>query len=275
MDRLPGRGEYISGGLSCLAGGHKPANLHQWGPGVRDVYALHYVIGGFGTFETGGAAYRLGPGDSFVIFPGREVYYYPDLLDPWEYVWNEFAGEEARRLLALAALEPEQPVAFATSAEYDSELELGRLFHTSWSPGTKPFERLRTDAGLRLLLSHYAERYARDDEEATDYVRVAKTYIERNYWNSSLTVQEIAGAVKIERSYLFRLFKEATGCSVSAYLVRFRIERACELLRGGELSVQSVAYSVGYRDPLHFSKTFKKVASVSPTAYRSLHASPH
>ncbi|OWR30443.1 AraC family transcriptional regulator [Saccharibacillus sp. O23] len=271
MDRLPGRGEYVSGGLSCLAGGHKPANLHQWGPGVRDVYALHYIVEGFGTFETGGAAYRLGPGDSFVIFPGCEVYYYPDLLDPWEYVWNEFAGEEARRLLALAAFEPEHPVAVATLAAPD----LGSLFHTSWSPGVKPFERLRTDAGLRLLLSHYAERYARHEEEATDYVRVAKTYVERNYWNSSLTVQEIAGAAKIERSYLFRLFKEATGRSVSAYIAGVRIERACELLRGGDLSVQSVAYSVGYGDPLHFSKTFKKAVSVSPTAYRALHASPH
>jgi len=272
---MSGQGEYSSRGLSCLAGGHKLPNLHQWGPGVRDVYALHYIVGGHGTFETGGAAYRLGPGDSFVIFPGCEVYYYPDLLDPWEYVWNEFAGEEARRLLALAALEPEYPVALATSAGPSSDFDLGRLFHTSWSPGTKPFERLRTDAGLRLLLSHYAERYARDGEEATDYVQVAKTYIERNYWNSSLTVQEIVNAAKIERSYLFRRFKEATGCSVSAYIARFRMERACELLITADLSIQSIAYSVGYQDPLHFSKMFKKAVSVSPTAYRALHASPH
>ncbi|OWA35058.1 AraC family transcriptional regulator [Saccharibacillus sp. O16] len=258
-------GEYLPGGLSCLAGGRKPPNLHQWGPGVRDVYALHYIISGRGILETGGSAYALGPGDSFVIFPGLEVFYYPDRLDPWAYVWNEFAGEEARHLLVLASLEPHHPVVYATAAEPDLEA----FFHPSWSPGIQAYERLRTDAGLRLLLSHYIERYTAAVDGQTDYVGIASTYMQRNYWRSTLTIQEVVQAAKIERSYLFRLFKQAMGCSLSSYLLRLRIERACELLRTSEVSIQSIAYSVGYHDPLHFSKTFKKVTCQSPSAYRA------
>ncbi|WKL05081.1 AraC family ligand binding domain-containing protein [Paenibacillus amylolyticus] len=93
-----------------ISGGHKPANAHQWGPGVRDVYALHYIIRGQGTLETGGRVFRLVTGESFIIFPQKEIYYYPDPQDPWEYVWVEFSGEDAGRLLGLTQLSEVQPV---------------------------------------------------------------------------------------------------------------------------------------------------------------------
>lgn len=63
-----------------ISGGHKPVNLHQWGPGVRDVYALHYIIRGQGTLETGGQHFRLGAGESFIIFPQRRSITTPTLL---------------------------------------------------------------------------------------------------------------------------------------------------------------------------------------------------
>lgn len=54
--------------LYFISGGHKPANAHQWGPGVRDVYALHYIIRGQGTLETGGRVFRLVTGKALSYF---------------------------------------------------------------------------------------------------------------------------------------------------------------------------------------------------------------
>lgn len=263
MEQMYAVNSYALSSLSFLAGGYKPANQHRWGPGIRDVYALHYIISGRGTLETRGAVFQIGAGESFIIFPQTEVYYYPDPEDPWEYVWNEFTGEEARRLLAMTKLEEDRPVVGAAPEE------LQQFFHIAWNPGVQPFERLRLDARLRLLLSCYLEFYPSGEAAPTDYVRMAKTYIERNYWKASLKASEIANAVSIERSYLFRLFKEATGQPVSGYITWFRIQRARELLKSSGLSVQSVAYSIGYHDPLHFSRVFKKATSHSPTAYRN------
>lgn len=125
---------------------------------------------------------------------------------------------------------------------------------------------------MRLLLSYYMEHYPKEPQvDAKDYVWLARKYIEQNYWKPTLTVTEIVKAVNLERSYLFRLFKAATGKSVLEYITSCRIERACELLKTSGLPIQSVAYSVGYNDPLYFSKVFKKATSHTPTAYMTLY----
>ncbi|OMF40248.1 helix-turn-helix transcriptional regulator [Paenibacillus amylolyticus] len=252
--------------LYFISGGHKPANPHQWGPGVRDVYALHYIIRGQGTLETGGRVFRLVTGESFIIFPQKEIYYYPDPQDPWEYVWVEFNGEDAGRLLGLTQLSEVQPVVTV------SPETLQPFFHLAWNAGASSYELLRADARLRLLLSYYMEHYPKEPQvDAKDYVWLARKYIEQNYWKPTLTVTEIVKAVNLERSYLFRLFKAATGKSVLEYITHCRIERACELLKTSGLPIQSVAYSVGYNDPLYFSKVFKKSTSHTPTEYMTLH----
>jgi AraC-like DNA-binding protein len=204
-----------------------------------------------------------------LIFPNNEVYYYPDEEDPWEYVWIEFQGDEAEQLLAMTELTPIQPIVPV------SPVNLEPLYKQVDIPRSQPYEQLRADAKLHLLLSYYMEYYpSATTRDATDYVSLALAYMERNYWKSTLTVMDIVGAVNIDRSHLFRLFKEATGMSVSAYLSAYRIHRACELLQSSRLSIKSIAYSVGYKDQLYFSKRFKEATSHTPSEYATLHGAP-
>ncbi|SDB84076.1 AraC-type DNA-binding protein [Pelagirhabdus alkalitolerans] len=242
--------------------GHKPANAHKWGPGVRDVYAMHYIIKGKGVFSTRKDTFHLEAGDSFIIFPYMEIYYYPDAEDPWEYVWVEFNGEEAMRLLEQTTLSIDRPIALK------SPKCLKSLFEITENDPMKPFVKARCDAKLRMLLSYYMEYYPRKTHASQiDYVEQAKQFIHHHYWKNTLRVSDIVDAVNIERSYLFRLFKDATGLSISSYLTSYRVEQACELLSSSDLSIKSVAYSVGYKDPLYFSRVFKKTVSQTPSAY--------
>lgn len=256
---------YSNSHLTCALSGYKPPNLHKWGPGVRDIYALHYIVSGKGTLETQNMVFSLNPGDSFVIFPHTEVFYYPDPQDPWEYVWIEFRGEEAERLLAMTSMEPNHPVVV------ESPINMVSLFPVSNQGYAHPYEKLRAEGRLRTLLSYYMEYYPRESE-AMDYVELAKEYIENNFWRTNLSVADIVKAVKLERSYMFRLFKESAGMSLSKYLAAYRIQRASALLRTSGLSVKSIACSVGYHDPLHFSKVFKKTTSYTPSEYMTLYA---
>lgn len=253
--------------LVCVLGGHKPPNLHKWGPGIRDVYALHYIIKGKGTYQAKGNEFALAANESFIIFPQTEVCYYPDPDDPWEYVWIEFKGDDAESLVSLTSLRPDHPVTGKAPAN------LLPLFAIIENANVKPFERMRSTARLRLLMSYYAEYFpARAMVHPPDYVWAAKEYIAHNYWRESLTVMDITRFVSVERSYLYRLFKEKTGMSVSAYVTSFRMGRACELLRTSGLSVKSVACSVGYPDQLYFSKVFKKTTSFTPSEYKAMAA---
>ncbi len=254
------------GDFICLGNGYKPANQHRWGPGVRDVYSLHYIISGRGFLETGNSIYPIKAGESFLIVPQTEVFYYPDQKEPWEYIWIDFRGEECSRLLHMTNLSQQHPVTTVSGED------LAPLFHINAYTGMQPFERERANAKLRLLLSYYIEYYPKASPASkTDYVALAKEYIENNYWKGSLSVAHVVTYVKVERSYLFRLFKEATGMSISGYLTACRIRRACDLLETSDLSIKSIACSVGFEDQLYFSKLFKKVTACTPSDYRRNH----
>lgn len=256
--------------LTFISSGYKPSNLHKWGPGVRDIYALHYIISGKGILETRHGLFPLKAGESFIIFPHMEVYYYPSLQDPWEYVWIEFNGDEARQLLSLTMLAPDNPILPVSNVNLKPLFEIGE---NGENVNDRPFYKTRSDAKLRLLLSYYMEYYQKENLiHRTDYVELAKDYIHNNYWKTTLRVLDIVNAVKIERSYLFRLFKERTGMSLSTYVTTYRIRRACELLKSSDLSIKSVAYSVGYKDQLYFSKIFKKATAHTPSEYMALPA---
>lgn len=247
--------------LICTDSGQKPPNLHHWG-GVRDIFSLHYVVRGTGYYEVGHATYKLTRGESFMIFPNTEVYYYPDPQDPWEYVWVDFKGTESQRLLSMTKLTHDKPIVT------ESPVDLEPLFHQVEATGMAPFQRERSSACLHLLLSYYMEHYPQEKVlQKNDYVVSAKEYIENNYWKATLTVSDIVKYVSIERSYLFRLFKDATGMSILSYLKAIRIKRACTLLHSSKFSIKAVAWSVGYQDQLYFSKVFKKATSYSPSEY--------
>ena len=60
------------------------------------------------------------------------------------------------------------------------------------------------------------------------------------------------------------------GITISNYIAIIRIRKACELLEDKRLEIKTIALSVGYTDPLYFSRVFKKHMNVPPTHYKSI-----
>ena len=120
---------------------------------------------------------------------------------------------------------------------------------------------------LYLLASKFPRKYIPTKEKKITYVEEALRYIESNY-SQSVNIQVIADYLNIERTYLYRLFKDITGSSPQEYLLDYRIRRACSLLAETELPVSDIARSVGYEDALYFSRLFKQKKGRTPTQYR-------
>ena len=76
----------------------------------------------------------------------------------------------------------------------------------------------------------------------------------------------------ITPNYLGDIIKQATGSTAIAYIQRFIIAKAKNMLING-LSVSETAYALGFDYPHHLSRMFKKVTGVSPTDY-SRHSQP-
>ena len=120
---------------------------------------------------------------------------------------------------------------------------------------------------LYLLASKFPRKSIPPKEKKISYVEEALRYIEANYAHS-VNIQVIADHLNIERTYLYRLFKDITGVSPQEYLLDYRIRRACSLLKETDLPVSDIARSVGYGDALYFSRLFKQKKRSPPSEYR-------
>jgi two-component system response regulator YesN len=94
--------------------------------------------------------------------------------------------------------------------------------------------------------------------------------IEERY-PENLTVADIAEGVFLSATYVSLLFKQETGETLFEYLTKVRIEKAKELLKDPRYKFYEVCEAVGYLDPSHFSKVFKKMTGFTPSAYREQH----
>lgn len=92
-------------------------------------------------------------------------------------------------------------------------------------------------------------------------------YIEQNYKNK-ITLDEIATALHVNRSYLSRFYKNKTGVNLFDAILNKRIEAAKDFLRNTDMRTYEISEAVGVEDAGYFSKMFKKFAGVSPKEYR-------
>ena len=91
----------------------------------------------------------------------------------------------------------------------------------------------------------------------------AQTHITRQ-----LSMEELAGAANCSEASVYRLFREHVHTTPGRWLTRLRMERAANLLRTSTLAVSEIGERVGYADPFHFSRVFKRERGVSPRTYR-------
>ncbi len=93
-------------------------------------------------------------------------------------------------------------------------------------------------------------------------------YFIREHSERKFSLEEIAGALFVNGSYLSRVFKCETGRTLLWYHNAVRCEKAKKLLAESELSVAEVGSAVGFVSPAHFSHMFRKMTGVSPAVWR-------
>ena len=90
----------------------------------------------------------------------------------------------------------------------------------------------------------------------------------RHHLSEPLTVETFAGSVNLSRSRFTSLFTAQTGVSPMRYLQRLRLRRARLLLERSFLTVKEIMALVGYSDPSHFSRDFRREHRRAPSDFR-------
>jgi len=95
----------------------------------------------------------------------------------------------------------------------------------------------------------------------------ALEYIHKNY-NRSISLVDVARQVYRAPDYFSRMFKEAMGENFSVYLMKYRLQKARELLLHTDMRISQIAYEVGYSAPGYFSRLYKKYMGKTPEEER-------
>ncbi|MHC4727558.1 MAG: helix-turn-helix transcriptional regulator, partial [Planctomycetota bacterium] len=84
------------------------------------------------------------------------------------------------------------------------------------------------------------------------------------------SLDQIAEECRIDGAYLCRLFKRFDNQSPYQYLMRLKMNVAAQRLQSPNTSVKEVAFELGFSDPFHFSRAFKRIFGMPPSTFKSL-----
>lgn len=152
----------------------------------------------------------------------------------------------------------------AAGEEPAPEIQVREFFEEN--EGQKEILRACTEYCRGLLQEDY-----RDAGSNEQLMREVDHYI-REHLTEQLSLKDLSRRFGLVAPYLSKLFKAYKGMSPTEYMRELRMQHAGRMLRENpELLVKDIALSVGYENPLYFSRTFKKHTGVYPSEYRSVH----
>jgi AraC-like DNA-binding protein len=124
---------------------------------------------------------------------------------------------------------------------------------------------------LRLILERAREDLRRDNRisPAERKYEDCRRYLTDNY----LRIRRLSDAARdcgLSAVHLSRLFRRFAAESPHAFLARTKMNHAAELIARDNSSVKAAGAQVGYDDPYHFSRVFKRVHGVAPSRFSTL-----
>ena len=257
-------------------------------------HVLIYIAAGENTYLMGHNSYRLTPG-SFLLIPPYVPHRMVSPSDSMlvQYVVHfDFYSDPERMLLphqSAKNLQRQLP-------ERENLLKGGALYSSFSDESMLIFENLflsmfrefnNNDCGHRLMLRGYATQMiamllrriaSTKSNQLTQDAKISKTwklikqaqeYIYTHY-GEKLSNEIISEAVGVSPNYLSKIFRENTGLSLCSYVQSYRIDVAQKMLVNEKCNITEAALRCGFSSIHVFSKTFKAIRGVSPTAYLSL-----
>ncbi len=239
-------------------GRHRPA-------GAAETIVI-LCVAGSGWVETGGARYDVGKSTAVVLPGGTGTAhsYGASAADPWTIWWCHVRGTDVTELIEEAGVRPDRPLIPLVAVDRLTAMldEIISALEQDQSPA-----RLVATAGMawRMLASLAVDR--RLPEQGAPLQQAMKFLEDRV--DGTFRLPDLASLVGVSSSQLSKLFREATGGGVLAHHTSLKMARARLLLDTTDLTIADVGREVGLADQFYFSRQFRKLHGVSPSAYRA------
>lgn len=246
---------------------HITSHDYHWDNRVRknSYVLLQYTISGKGSFQTPDHTYPQQTGDLFLVqVPGDSQYSLPDDSECWDVLYLEFSSE---CLPLLYHIHQSCGPAFHLEASSTLPEQMKQLYADAISNQlASVFDNSKAAYAFLLDLADYA---LENPALSSPRVTLAKNYLDSNYYNTDLNLDEVADAVGLSKYHLCREFNHLYGISPGKYLANLRLQKSCALLlQSHQHTIAEIASMVGFSNDNYFCKVFRKAFGTTPTQYR-------
>ena len=231
-------------------------------------YSIEFVARGKGTVLLKDAKYSLSAGKVFSYGPGIAHVITTESEDTLVKYFVDFIGPDAPRMLRKFGPAPGQVV------QVSSPEVILQIFENLIRNGQNdsPYSLLLCKAILEQLILKIAETSIVENSRtsAAFYTyQNSREIIQKNFM-SLRSLEQIAEKCHIDSAYLCRLFKRFDNRSPYQYLMRMKMNLAAQKLQLPNSSVKEIAFELGFNDPFHFSRIFKRIFGISPSTFKNL-----
>lgn len=232
-----------------------------------DDTVIIYCTAGKGYFKFENKTWEVNPGDVLHCWKDIPHRYYADKTTPWTIFWFHLQGKEVESLLKEAGLGPRDPILSIGISPLI--ISLFREILDVMKQGYHYQNALYISSLARQILSaqvYMKQQINRPLEEDNQFREILKFLSEKI--SETLDIEMMAKHCHLSSSYFIRKFKLKFGYSPMEYFNRLKIQTACNMLSVSDQSIKEICFSLGFQDPLYFSRLFHKVMGKSPREYR-------
>ncbi|KAE9636183.1 MAG: AraC family transcriptional regulator, activator of mtrCDE [Epulopiscium sp.] len=120
---------------------------------------------------------------------------------------------------------------------------------------------------VELLRLNDQEEQKAKIKKQTSRISGALDYVKENY-RDEIKISQLAQACNMSESHFRRVFLETMNMKPVDYINLIRIQKACELIQKTQISMEDVAYKVGFTAVSTFNRNFKKLVGISPYQWK-------
>lgn len=251
-----------------LAAGYFPfASGHDFARNPEKYFVIIYCTAGKGYYQYKNKVWEVNAGEILYCWKGTAHHYWADKDNPWTIFWLHAQGKEIDLLLKevnLDALHPVLKIGVSSLL-----ISLFREILDVLKQGVHYQNSVFCSAMLKQILSaqiYLLQKQNTEVEEDAPFLEILKFL--STHVNKTLDIATMAKHCHLSETYFIRKFKKKFGYSPVVYFNRLKVQSASHLLLMSNRSVKEISFSLGFEDPLYFSRLFRKVMGESPSDYR-------
>lgn len=244
--------------------------LPTWRPRGRIDFQLLYIASGKAHFHFANTE------EDTVVSAGNMILYRPKEPQKYEYYgedqtevyWVHFTGNNVTNILRSYGFTDGQKVFYCGLDPIYRQLFRAMINELQMCKNSYPemLEMYLRQIFIRLQ-RYFFTAFSTNNIHVVEEIDRATTYFNEHY-NEQINIDEYARKNNVSTSGFIRNFKMCTGSTPMQYILSKRIYNAEILLRNPDYNVSEVARIVGYKNPLYFSRAFKKIKGIAPSAYQ-------